>query len=95
MPYVQRNGGTVCGLFPRLQPGFAEEFLLADHPDVLAYVFPTQDARAVGAIDSVDRLQFEVMFDMENRMRAREGIAAVSRAAYRTALINRWKALNP
>jgi hypothetical protein len=56
----------------------------ANQPDVVAPI----------RVDAIDRLQFEVMFDMENRMRAREGLAAITRAQYRTALINRWKALN-
>ncbi len=56
----------------------------ARHPDVVA---PQR-------VDAIDRLQFEVMFDIENRMRAREGQGAVTRAQYRNALIARWKALN-
>jgi hypothetical protein len=55
----------------------------------------SQDTRAGLAIDAVDRLQFEIAFDMENRMRAREGLSAVTKSQYRTALINRWKQLNP
>ena len=55
---------------------------------------PTKDERAVMAIDSADRLQFEIMFEHENRVRTLEGLAAVTRAQFRTALINRWKALN-
>ena len=55
---------------------------------------PTPDEAAASTVDRIDRLQFEVLFDMENRMRAREGLGAVTRAQYRTALINRWKALN-
>lgn len=53
------------------------------------------DRKASGAVDAVDRLQFEVDFEIENRMRAREGQAAVTRVQYRNALIARWKALNP
>jgi hypothetical protein len=53
------------------------------------------DKKAAKAIDGIDRLQFEHLFDLENRMRAREGLVAISSAQYRTALINRWKALNP
>ncbi len=54
----------------------------------------TVDQRADMAIDSTDRLIFEVLFDIENRVRVLEAKAAVTRAQYRTALITRWKALN-
>jgi hypothetical protein len=63
--------------------------------EIDALVSPSQDTRAGLAIDAVDRLQFEIAFDMENRMRAREGLSAVTKSQYRTALINRWKQLNP
>jgi hypothetical protein len=52
-----------------------------------------QDTRAQRYIDGLDRLWFEVNFDQENRVRALEGKAAITRAQYRDALINRWKAL--
>lgn len=52
------------------------------------------DRKAAFAVDGIDRLQFEHLFDLENRMRAQEGIAQITRAQYRTALINRWKQLN-
>lgn len=54
-----------------------------------------RDLQAAAAVDGVDRLQFEHLFDLENRMRAQESLAAITRAQYRTALINRWKAINP
>jgi hypothetical protein len=53
------------------------------------------DRRAALAIDGVDRLQFEHLFDLENRLRALEGLPTVTRAQYRQALMNRWKLLNP
>lgn len=55
----------------------------------------TPDARAGVAIDSIDRLSFEVNFDQENRIRALEGKAAITRVQYRDALVTRWKQLNP
>lgn len=63
--------------------------------EVDAILAPSLDVRAGRAVDAVDRLQFEVMFDMENRMRAREGLGAITRVQYRNALINVWKTLNP
>lgn len=46
--------------------------------------------REVGA---KDRLLFEVLWQQENRLRVLEGKGAVSRAAYRDALITVWKGL--
>lgn len=53
----------------------------------------TPDARAARAIDSMDRLQFEHLFELENRVRVLEGKAAVTIAQYRNVLIARWKAI--
>lgn len=55
---------------------------------------PPLDERAATSVDSIDRLHFEISFDMENRMRVREGIGTLTRQQYRTGLINRWKSLN-
>jgi hypothetical protein len=54
----------------------------------------TLDMRAMRAIDGLDRLQFEHLFDLENRMRAQEGLGEITKVQYRNALINRWKAIN-
>lgn len=46
MKFVQRNGqNKVCGVYVRAQPGYAEEELDDDHPDILGYQNPppTQD----------------------------------------------------
>jgi hypothetical protein len=56
---------------------------------------PTKDDLAAAASDAIDRLQFDVLFNQENRIRALEGKAAITRAQYRDALIARWKVLNP
>ena len=38
MPYVRRTEeGAVTGVFACKQPGYAEEFLEDEHPEVLAY----------------------------------------------------------
>lgn len=55
----------------------------------------TQDKRAMRAIDGLDRLQFEHLFDLENRVCALEARPQITRAQYRNALIARWKTLNP
>ena len=39
MAYVGRDsGGKVKGVFHLRQPGYAEEFLADNHPDVLAFI---------------------------------------------------------
>lgn len=41
MPYVSRNdAGNINGLFANLQPGYAEEFLPDDDPEVVAFLNP-------------------------------------------------------
>lgn len=76
---------------------------VVDAPEVLL------DRRAVLAIDGLDRLQFEHLFNLENTMRdlkAKINLLApgtytvgqasqVTVAQYRAALIDRWKVLNP
>jgi len=44
------------------------------------------EANKVAYVDSIDRLQFLVMFDMENRVRVLEGKSPVTAANYRNAL---------
>lgn len=63
--------------------------------EVDAMVTPPADTRAGLAVDSIDRLSFEVNFDQENRIRALEGKAPIARVQYRDALVTRWKQLNP
>lgn len=77
--------------------------------EIDAILQPSQDVRAGLAIDGVDRLQFDVMFTQENNIRALRALintlipnsftaaqsAQITRAQFRDALINRWKALNP
>jgi hypothetical protein len=40
MPYVQRIGGNIVALFANPPPGHPEEFLPADHADVVAFKSP-------------------------------------------------------
>jgi hypothetical protein len=54
----------------------------------------TLDKRAARAIDTLDRLQFEHLFDLENRTRVLELKPQITKAQYRDALIARWKLLN-
>lgn len=54
-----------------------------------------RDQLAAQSIDAMDRLQFEHLFDLENRTRILELKTPITRAQYRQALIDRWKTLNP
>ena len=69
MPYVQRNeNGEISGTFANPQPGFAEEYLPDDDPEVVAFN------------DAIDNpppppptVEQQVLYDHENRIRAMEG----------------------
>lgn len=96
MGWVRRDvNGNVSEWARNPAPHLGEE-LPDDHQEVVAYLNPpppTLDERAVTAIDGKDRLQFEINFDQESRLRVLEGRPAITRAVYRDALIARWKAL--
>jgi hypothetical protein len=55
----------------------------------------TADQLGAAAADGMDKLNFDVNFDQENRIRVLEGKAAITKAQYKNALIARWKILNP
>jgi len=40
MVYVERRAGRIIGVYANLQPGFADEGLAEDHPDVVAFRSP-------------------------------------------------------
>lgn len=63
--------------------------------EIDAVILPTQDFVAATYADSVDKVQFRLAFNIENRVRALEGKAAVTMAVYRQAVIDLWKQLNP
>jgi hypothetical protein len=68
MPYVSRgDGGAVNGLYANLQPGFAEEFLPDDNPEVLAFLESTKPQPPAPSPEDA------VLYDHENRLRAIEG----------------------
>ena len=72
MPYVERRNGAVAGLYANPQPGYAEEFLADDHPEVVAFTRPPtateMDDRLLNAAlvaeGSVFRAMAEVQFGM-------------------------------
>jgi hypothetical protein len=55
----------------------------------------TIDKRAERFIDGIDRLQFEHLFNLENRTRVLEARSQITKAQYRDMLIVKWKELNP
>lgn len=66
MVYVERNDGTVVGVYANRQPGFAEEELPYDHAEVVAFLNPPPTAQPValcqvaGARLLVDQDSWEV-----------------------------------
>ena len=38
--FIERKNGAITGLYKQPQPGYAEEELPDDHPEVLAYLNP-------------------------------------------------------
>ena len=58
-----------------------------------ALVIALKDQDAIRAIDGMDRLQFEHLFELENRTRVLEAKLPITREQYRNALIERWKVL--
>jgi len=47
MPFIQREAGVIVGAYSQKQPGFAEEFVRDNHPDLVTFrtppAPPTQD----------------------------------------------------
>ena len=91
---------AACGRYPFDHPVFGALTIDADggaptQAEIDAVLAPSIDVRASNAVDAEDRLLFEINFDQENRIRALEGKAAITRAQYRDALVARWKQLNP
>ena len=55
MPFVQRQGGVVSGVFSMRQPGIAEEELPDGHADILAFYAPKpRDAKEAEVVASSD-----------------------------------------
>lgn len=47
MVFVERENGAIVGVYSLMQPGYAEEELASDHPDVVAFVNRETDALPV------------------------------------------------
>jgi hypothetical protein len=63
--WVQRNdAAAICGVYANQQPGFADEELASDNPEVVAYLAPPPPEPTA---------QNELLYDHENRLRALEG----------------------
>jgi len=55
----------------------------------------TQDKRAMRAIDGLERTQFRMLFNHENRLRTLQGQPTITAAQFRQNLIDDWKTQNP
>jgi hypothetical protein len=72
--YVSRNqGGVINGVFAVLQPGFAEEFLPDNDPEVVTYLNPPKPVPAV-----ISDRQFFQQLAVQGVITQDEAIAAVS-----------------
>jgi hypothetical protein len=66
MPYVARDeSGKIIGVCALEQPGYAEEYLPDDDPEVVAFLAPPVPPTNPAV---------ELAYDHENRLRALEGL---------------------
>lgn len=68
MPYVQRTGGAISGVFANFQPGFAEEWLDDDHPEVVAYLSPPDPIIVLYPVHLWSRMTNEEVVQVEAAM---------------------------
>ena len=78
----------------KVVPLTSEELALAQALAEAEAAENTPDKCAARAIAAMDRLQFEVLFSHENRIRVLEGKLQITVEVFRDALIARWKALH-
>jgi hypothetical protein len=79
MPYVSRDAGShINGVYANQQPGFAEEFLPNDDPEVVAFLAPPPHQPPTP--------ETAVLYDHENRLRAIEGQPPLTLADFATKL---------
>jgi hypothetical protein len=65
--WVQRNeSNAICGVYANRQPGFAEESLPDDDPEVVAYLNPPP-------MPPTPTPESTLLYDHENRLRSLEG----------------------
>lgn len=86
MPYVKRTAGVVTGLFRRLQPGIADEFLEDSDAEVMAFRNPpppSDDERINRAFEQTqdrDKVLFEAIFELVNDVRVLKGQNEITKA---------------
>lgn len=49
MPYAHRENGKIVEVFAASQPGYAEEFLVEDNPELITFLHPPIEVDAVSA----------------------------------------------
>ena len=90
--WVERDdNGDIVAIYRRPRKAGLEEI---DDSQIPPAPSPT-DNEIKSAIEAgnINRLLFELNFDQENRIRALESKAMITKAQYRNALVTRWKAL--
>lgn len=110
--YVERDsGGAIKGVYQNPQPGYAEEAIDDQHPDVLAYLAPPSDAELTAATrlaatgystrrdGLIQLIRAVLLLTMDElnvlRARLRAQDNAIAAATSLADLKTRWAALNP
>lgn len=95
MTYVERRDGKIVGVYAIPQPGYAEEEIADDHPDLVAFRNPAVDLSAIDLATlnatlaqdgSVVRALALVFLDEINRLRSKAGLATYSAGDLKSAL---------
>jgi len=82
--YVGRDAqGNVSVIAFQPIAGVAEEFIPDNSWEVEGFNAPP-----------TNRLMFEILFDLENRVRTLAGQATITRAQYKGGIQSRWRAMN-
>ena len=78
MPYVQRDDdGNINGIYANLQPGYAEEYLPDNNPEVLAFM-EAQNAPPPVAADANARIDAGIMAALTTAEDIRDSVHAIS-----------------
>lgn len=83
MPYVERRNGVVVGLFANPQPGYAEEFLIDQDPEVEAIINPPP---------SIDDYKLAIVAMLDSKAQERRYDGAVSISTYVGSTNPQWAA---
>lgn len=81
--FVQRDNGKIVGLFANQQEGYAEEFLVDEHPEVQAFLNPPP---------SIEDYKVAIVAHLDATAQERRYDSAVSIATYVGSTNPQWAA---